>query len=213
MDEDSEGGVDNENSVCDGGSDENLHFEAVARQFFESAEGVALNLEDVLICLTDFTHELSRPPLEFSMKTFMEINKKDNDPFSQSINLAAQYALENLEIFKVLACVFWCRIATIFNDYLTHNLKEVHMTNKNFTCATGKLHELFLTNEYRSDIISAFNVEKWSDVHAGQKSLAAKLLFHLYELFTAEVGKRVQKQEEEDPVCFRVDEMEAEGKD
>jgi hypothetical protein len=31
-------------------------------------------------------------------------------------------------------------------------------------------------------------------------------------MFTAEVGKRVRKQEEQDPVCFRVDEMESEGK-
>ncbi len=49
-----------------------------------------------------------------------------------------------------------------------------------------------MTNKYRSCIVSAFNVEKWLDVNAGQKSLAALLLFHLYGLYTAEVGKRVQ---------------------
>ena len=129
IDEDSESYVDDQSNVHIGDYDESLHFEAVARQFFESAEGVALNLEDVLICLTDFTHELSRPPLEFSIKTFIEMSKKGNDPFSQSINSAAQFALENLETFQIVACILWCRVATIFNDYLVYNLNEVHMTN------------------------------------------------------------------------------------
>jgi hypothetical protein len=40
------------------------------------------------------------------------------------------------------------------------------------------------------------------DVNAGQKSLAALLLFHLYGLYTAEVGKRVQKQEEQVIICL-----------
>ncbi len=191
-----------EDGVCGSrANDHCLEYEAAAKNFFESAEGVSVNLEDVLLCLSDFTHELSRLPSDFDIKSFIE-----------SCNKAATFALENLETFNLLACVLWCRIAILFNDYLTDNLEDIHMTNKNFTCATAKLHELFLTNEYRSCIISAFNVEKWLDVNAGQKSLAALLLFHLYGLYTAEVGKRVRKQEEQDPVCFRVDEMESEGR-
>ena len=41
---------------------------------------------------------------------------------------------------------------------------------------------------------------------------AVQLLFHLYGLFTSEVEKRVRKQEEQDLVCFEINEMEAEGK-
>ena len=58
---------------------------------------------------------------------------------------------------------FGAELQPIFNDYLTDNLEDTHLTNKNFTNATSKLHELFITNEYRSDIISVFNVEKWSN--------------------------------------------------
>lgn len=86
------------------------------------------------------------------------------------------------------------------------------MTNKNFTFATSKIHELFISNEYRSDVISACNAGKWSDVTTGQKVLAAQLLFHLYKLFLAEVGKVVRRQEEQEPVYFQVADMEAEGK-
>jgi hypothetical protein len=200
--------IDDENGVTYDG----LEYETAAKDFFESAEGVSVNLEDVLLCLSDFTHELSHPPIDFDIKTFVELHNKCKDPFSKAINSAASFAMDNLQTFNLLACVLWCRIATLFNDYLTENLNDIHITSKNFTCATGKLHELFMTNEYRSDIISAFNVEKWSDVNVGQRSLAAQLLFHLYGMFTAEVGKRVRKQEEQDPVCFRVDEMESEGK-
>lgn len=103
-----------------------------------------------------------------------------------------------------MARVLWCRIATLFNDHLTENLE-------NFTCITGKLHELFITEEYRSDIVSAFCVKEWSDLDDGQRSLASQLLFHLYRMFIRECEKRVKKQEEE-PVCFTVEEMGEEGK-
>ena len=51
----------------------------------------------------------------------------------------------------------------LFEEYLSGNGEEVHMTNSNFTFATSKLHQLFLTNEYRSDVISAFSASSWSD--------------------------------------------------
>ena len=43
---------------------------------------------------------------------------------------------------------------------LTKNLAEVHITNKKFTYATAKVNELFITSEYRSDVITALNVDK-----------------------------------------------------
>ena len=205
--------IDADNSADNGERNDCSEYEAVVKEYFESSECASVNLEDVLLCLSDFTHELSHPPIDFNITTFIEMIRKPNgNDFCDSINSAATFAEENLEMFDLLACVLWCRIATIFSDYLTDNLKDTHLTNKNFTNATSKLHELFITNEYRSDIISVFNVEKWSDVNTGQKSFAAQLLFHLYELFMVEVGKRVRKQEEQNPVCFRVDEMDLEGK-
>jgi hypothetical protein len=187
-------------------------FESEAKKFFETAEGVSRDLDDLLLCMSDFTHELSHPPLDFNVKTFLEKSNRSSDSFSKSIKSATDYALNNLNTFNLLSCVLWCRIASIFDDHLTDNVKSMTLTNKKFTCTTGKLHELFVTNDYRSDVISAFNVEKWADIDDGQRSLAAQLLFYLYGLFTSEVEKRVRKQEEQDPVCFEVNEMEAEGK-
>ena len=77
----------------------------------------------------------------------------------------------------------------MFQNYLTQHWDELHMTGKNFTCAISKLHQLFLSQEYRSDMISAFGVEKWCEISDGQRSLGVILLFNIFQLFTAEVGK------------------------
>jgi hypothetical protein len=41
------------------------------------------------------------------------------------------------------------------------------MTNSNFTYGTAKMHQFFVTNEYRSDMISAFSVISWSELSDG----------------------------------------------
>lgn len=81
------------------------------------------------------------------------------------------------------------------------------MSNQDFTCATAKLHELFLTQEYRSDVISSFGVESWAELNDGQRSLSAQLVFFLYKLFAKELGTLIRKQEECEPISFKVDDM------
>jgi hypothetical protein len=200
------GGNSREYDLC-------AEYETIAKQHFESNAGMSVNLENVLLCMSDFSHELSHPPVGFTIKDFLSrlLNDKCHYQFTKSIKAAADYGIKNLDSFELLACILWHRIADVFQLYLTENLEEVHMTNKNFTCATAKVNELFITNEYRSDVISAFNVGQWSDINSCQRSLSVQLVFHLYQLFTAEVGKRVRKQEEQDPIYFNVADMEAGG--
>ena len=57
--------------------------------------------------------------------------------------------------------------------------------------------------------MGAFNVGHWSGI---DRSLAVQLVFHMQELFLAEVGRCVQKQEEEEPVFFNVALMKASGR-
>ena len=85
------------------------------------------------------------------------------------------------------------------------------MINSNFTFATSKLHQLFLTNDYRSDIISAFSASSWLEIDDGQRTLGAPLTFHLFQLFTNELSSLVRKQEN-GPVLFNVSEMGPDGK-
>ena len=54
--------------------------------------------------------------------------------------------------------------------YLSENETEIHMTNRDFTYTTAKLHELFLTQDYRNDLISTFGVSRWSDIDGGQRT-------------------------------------------
>ena len=39
-------------------------------QYFETNDGVQINLEDVLLCMSDFCNELTAPPASFCMKDF-----------------------------------------------------------------------------------------------------------------------------------------------
>ena len=80
---------------------------------FESRDGVAVNVEDVLLCLIcDFESKLSTLPPSFSIKDFSQKIAGDDhtDPFRKSIHLAAKYATDNLGAFELLARILWCRI-------------------------------------------------------------------------------------------------------
>ena len=191
--------------VCPGVEE---HFES------GSANDVEVSLENVLLCLMDHKYKLSSPPNQFSAKQFLESLVKDDnrqDLLSRKITCAATYALSNLGIFRLFTAIIWCRISDIFQNYLVDNVEETRMTNANFTITTKKIHELFFTNVYRSDLMKVFNVQAWNDITDGQRTLGMKLVFHLYYLFTSEVAKLVRKQEVTDPLPFQVALMGPEG--
>lgn len=122
--------------------------ETTAKQFFESNTGVPVLLEDILLSLCE--KKLSIPlPAQFSVKSFHDEIMRDSptDPLSSSIQIAASYASDKLDHFELLACILWCRISILFEDYISEKSEEVHMTNHDFTYATKKLHDLFLTQE------------------------------------------------------------------
>ena len=128
----------------------------------------------------------------------MENIVKDNhdDPFSKSIKSTAQFGIDNLGTFEVLVRILWFQVHELFQDelfrdYLSENGEEVHMTNRDFTASTARLHELFLTQEYRSDLISSFGVSCWSEINNGQRTLGFKLVLNIFQLFSEELGNLV----------------------
>ena len=135
-------------------------------QYFETNDGVQINLKDVLLCMSDFSNELTAPPASFCMKDFLQniIGDISNDSYSKSVKSGTNYGANNLELFELFVLISWCRIYVMFQNYLTEHLGELrHMTSKDFTNAISRLHQLFPTQEYRSDMISAFGVQKWCD--------------------------------------------------
>ena len=189
--------------------------ESPAEKFFETNDGIPVNLEDVLLaCMCDFKSPLSVLPQNFSIKDFLENIVKDNhdDPFSKSIKSAAQFGIDNLGTFEVLVRILWFRVHELFRDYLSENGEEVHMTNRDFTASTARLHELFLTQEYRSDLISSFGVSCWSEINNGQRTLGFKLVLNIFQLFSEELGNLVRTREENEPLPFKVEEMGADGR-
>lgn len=103
------------------------------------------------------------------------------------------------------------RVFALFEAYLSENGEKVHMTNTNFIFATAKLHQLFLSNGYRSDVISAFSESSWSEINDGQRTLGAQLAFHFFQLFANELSSLVRKKET-GPIPFNVSDMGPDGR-
>lgn len=180
----------------------------MAKQCFEGTEDnvIDINGENLLRARYEVGTAL---PCEFSIKTFLDALKDDSstDELSQAIKGAASYAIENLQAFESLTKVLWCTVAHLFDDYV----EKTHLSSANFTKTTAKLHELFMTNEYRSDITTAFHIQKWSDITCGQRCLGVQLLFHIYQTYVAEIRKSVRSQEQEQ-ITFQVSNMGAAGR-
>ena len=183
-----------------------------AQKFFETNNGIPVSLEDVFLCLCVLQSRLSILLQNFSIQDFLQNIVKDDHEgfFSTSIKYAAKFGIDNIENFEVLARILWLRVHGLFRDYLSENGDEVHMTNRDFTAATTKLHELFLTQEYRSDLVSFFGASCWSDINDGQRTLGFMLVFRVFELFIEELGNLVRTKQDE-PLPFKVEEMGAGG--
>lgn len=189
--------------------------EFAANDIFERNDAVPVNLEDVLLCLmSELGNDLSSLPRHFSIKDFLQnlLEDSHNDPFSMLIKSAASHGINNLDVFELLAEVLWCRINILFQEYLSKNGEQALMTNRDFTAATTKLHGLFLTQEYRSDLISSFDTRCWTELNEGQRTLGAQLVFYLYNLFAAELEQLSRKHQEVETVSFKVEEMGPDGR-
>ena len=142
------------------------------------------------------------------MSTFLaSLITEHTDFYSEAINAAAKYAIDNLETFELLGSVLWCRIVLLFEQHLADNLETISITNKGFTCATSRIHELFMSEEYLKDLETAFGVK---ELNVGQRTLGAQLVFHLYQILIVEIDKKVKKVDA-NPIEFNVMEMEDVG--
>ena len=74
------------------------------------------------------------------------------DSYSEEINAAARYAINNMETFQILCNILRCRITSLFEQHLADNLELVNITNKDFTLATSQIHKLFLSEDYRKGL-------------------------------------------------------------
>ena len=192
-----------EMEVLDG--DENLDLDAALQSeiFFQPDEEVTVKLEDTLLCLLPPSH-VAALPTTFNMHLFLTSTVVDvADPLSQSINSAARYAIDHLVAFQLLANIIWVRIAILFQ-------KHTSLTNKEFTFATTHVHKMLSSNEYRNDLLTAFQLRRWTDIDDDKRTLGVQLTLHLYQLFVTEV-ERALKNEDVQTTEFNVREMGVSG--
>ena len=192
-----------EMEVLDG--DENLDLDAALQSeiFCQPDEEVTVKLEDTLLCLLPPSH-IAALPTTFSMHSFLTSTVVDvDDPFNQSINSAARYAIDHLVAFQLLANIIWVRIAILFQ-------KHTSLTNKEFTFATAQVYKMLSSNEYRNDLLTAFQLRRWTDIDDGKRTLGVQPTFHLYQLFVTEV-ERALKNEDVQTTEFNVREMGVSG--
>lgn len=78
--------------------------------------------------MSDFSDELSHPPSKFSVMDFLNNSSKNEGQglFCKSLKAAKEYATNHLEKFDLLARINWCRIADVFQNYLSKNLDKIH---------------------------------------------------------------------------------------
>ena len=175
--------------------------EEKCKTFFATHQGEKEDFAQILAttphCNEPSEHSINCPPSQFAVKDFLKSITKDmsTDSLSQLVKEAARYGLENLELFELLTRILWCRIVQLFDGYVRNNTDTIHMSSYNFTQVTTHVNQMFLTNEYRSDIVTVFNLQSWSETDSGQRTLAAQLLFHLYQMCIAEISKSVVSNE------------------
>ena len=192
-----------EMEVLDG--DQNLVLDAAPQSeiFCQPDEEVTVKLEDTLLCLLPPSH-IAALPTTFSMHSFLTSTVVDvDDPFSQSINSAARYAIDHLVAFQLLANIIWVRIPILFQ-------KHTSLTNKEFTFATTQVYKMLSSNEYQNDLLTAFQLRRWTNIDDGKRTLGVQLTFHLYQLFVTEV-ERALKNEDVQTTEFNVREMGVSG--
>lgn len=100
----------------------------------------------------------------------------------------------------------------IFKEFLLENVDRVEMTSKNFFDATAKINGIFLSSEYRRDLVSAFGETCWQDINPGQQALGAQMVHGLFQRFINEIAEHIRQNEVSEPVQFLVDHMDATGK-
>ena len=66
-------------------SSETVEYEALTKQYFETNECVSVNVEDVPLCLSDFSHQLSHLPTDFDVKSFLAIENNSVSLLSESM--------------------------------------------------------------------------------------------------------------------------------
>ena len=66
-------------------SSETVEYEALTKQYFETNECVSVNVEDVPLCLSDFSHQLSHFPTDFDVKSLLAIENNSVSLLSESM--------------------------------------------------------------------------------------------------------------------------------
>ena len=102
--------------------DVNLDVDAALQSeiFCQSEEQVTVKLEDTLLCLLPLS-QIAALPTTFNMQSFLTSTVVDvDDPFSQSINSAARYAIDHLEAFQLLANIIGANSHFVSKAHITY---------------------------------------------------------------------------------------------
>ena len=151
--------------------DPNSDDEIEREEYFKSTEAIATcYLEDVLFCLKpSFQTELSTPPSAFTMSTFLDsLIDENTDSYNEAINAAARYAIDNLETFELLGSVLWCTfyyLSSIWKVILRLSASQAKILH-------SRIHKLFLSEEYPTDLKTAFGVK---ELNVEQRTVGAQL--------------------------------------
>lgn len=159
--------------------------------------------------------ELSHPPSEGLDATPLLIKLKVNTPFSEfsrAINENMDLLLEErfTENVKTFIDIMWFHSFVAIENHIIENRDDLgKVTWSDFTTATGKLHQVFNSEEFSRHVSSLFNV---SPCVTAQRSIGVNLGMAVYFKFLEHLVQLSRKEYQQEVVAFNVDDMSAAGR-
>ena len=160
--------------------------------------------------------ELSHPPSEGLDATPLLIKLKVNTPFSEfsrAINENVDLLLEErfTENVKTFIDIMWFHSFVAIENHIIENPDDldIKVTRSDFTTATGKLHQVFNSEEFSRHVSSLFNV---SPCITAQRSIGVDLGMAVYFKFLEHLVQLSRKEYQQEVVAFNVDDMSAAGR-
>ena len=87
------------------------------------------------------------------------------------------------------------------------------LRTKNLLGLERKFFNCFSLKNTEEILLAFFVLENGVQIDDGQRSLAASLLLHLYQVFVGKLVQLTREREESEPADFNVREIEAEGRE
>ena len=191
--------------------------DGMVQSYFEREDtNLEVSVAQLFEQMENHESELSRPPIEGldtkSLLTNLKVNMPSSD-FGRMVNenvemLFAERFANNVKAF---VDIMWFHSFLALESHIIENPDDldIKVTRGDFTTATGKLNQLFVSPEFSRYILCLFNAPACS---TAQRSIAVEFGTAVYFKFLEHLLRISRKEYRQEVVSFNVDDMSAAGR-